>query len=96
MRVEWLVPALSLPGRLVRDTVIVYGALWRQLVRGEPPPSEFRELPAQYGDDSPEGVTRRALLIGGTSVAPNMFALGIDKDRDVMVVHTLVAKEDGE
>lgn len=93
MRFEWLVPALRLPWQVARHMVTVYAALWRCLVRGEQPPSAFGELPARFGDDSPEGVTRRTLLIGGTSVAPNMFALGIDKDRDVMVVHRLVAKE---
>jgi hypothetical protein len=35
-------------------------------------------------------MTRRALYVGGQSVAPNTFALGIDKDRDVMIVHQLV------
>lgn len=93
MRIEWLGPALSLPGEVVRDTVTVYHALWRRLVHGKQPPSAFLELPARYGDDSPEGITRRVLLVGGTSVAPNTFALGIDKDRDVMVVHRLVAEE---
>ena len=96
MRIEWLVPALSLPGQVVRDTVTVYAALWRRLVHGEQPSSAFLELPACFGDDSPEGVTRRVLLIGGTSVAPNTFALGIDQDRDVMVVHRLVATEEAE
>jgi hypothetical protein len=75
---------------VVRDTVVVYLALWRKLVRGQEPPSAFTEVPARFGDDTPEGVTRRVLLIGGTSVAPNTFALGIDKDLDVMVVHRLV------
>ena len=91
MRFEWLVPALRLPGQVARDTAIVYAALWRRLVRGEQPPSAFLEIPARFGDDSPEGVTRRTLLIGGTSVAPNTFVLGIDEDTDVMVVHRLVA-----
>jgi multisubunit Na+/H+ antiporter MnhE subunit len=91
MRIDWLVPALSLPGQVVRDTVVVYHALWRRLVRGEQPPSAIKELPVRFGDDSPEGVTRRVLLVWGTSVAPNSFALGIDKDSDVMVVHRLVA-----
>jgi multisubunit Na+/H+ antiporter MnhE subunit len=91
MRIEWLVPALRLPGQLARDTVIVYAALWRLLVRGEQPPSAFVELPVRYGDGSMEGATRRALLVGGASVAPNTFVLGIDADRDVMVVHRLVA-----
>jgi multisubunit Na+/H+ antiporter MnhE subunit len=96
MRIEWLVPALSLPGQVIRDMVTVYRALWRRLARGEQPPSAFMELPARFGDDNPEGVTRRTLLIGGTSVAPNTFVLGIDKDHDVMVVHRLVAKEEGK
>ena len=96
MRIEWLVPALSLPGQVVRDTVIVYRALWRRLAHGQQPPSAFADLPARYGDDSPEGVTRRVLLVWGTSVAPNTFALGIDSEREVMVVHRLVAEQEGK
>jgi len=94
MRIQWLVPALRLPGQVVRDMVTVYAALWRRLVRGQQPPSAFLEIPVRFGDDSPEGLTRRTLLIGGASVAPNTFALGIDRETDVMVVHRLVAKED--
>jgi multisubunit Na+/H+ antiporter MnhE subunit len=90
MRVEWLVPALGLPGQVVRDTVIVFAALWRRLVRGEQPPSGFREIPARFGGASDEDVTRRVLLIGGRSVAPNTFVLGIDPERNVMVIHQLV------
>ena len=96
MRIEWLVPALSLPGQVVRDTVIVYRALWRRLAHGQQPPSAFADLPARYGDDSPEGVTRRVLLVWGTSVVPNTFALGVDSARDVMVVHRLVAEQEGK
>jgi multisubunit Na+/H+ antiporter MnhE subunit len=93
MRAEWVVPALSLPGQVVRDTVIVFAALWRRLARGEQPPSAFRELPTRFGDASDEGVTRRVLLVGGRSLAPNTFVLGIDKERNVMVVHQLVVTE---
>jgi multisubunit Na+/H+ antiporter MnhE subunit len=96
MRAEWLVPALKLPGQLIHDMVVVYGALWRLLARGEQPPSAIVELPARFGDDSPEGITRRVLLVGGTSVAPNTFVLGIDKDTNVMVVHRLVAGGKGD
>jgi hypothetical protein len=32
------------------------------------------------------------LLIGGRSLAPNAFALGIDKETDAMVLHQLVAR----
>jgi multisubunit Na+/H+ antiporter MnhE subunit len=90
MRIRWIGPALRLPGEVARDLVIIYVALWRRLVHGEQPDSVFTELPSRYGDDSPEGVTRRTLLIGGRSLAPNLFVLGIDPDRDMMVVHQLV------
>ena len=30
------------------------------------------------------------LLVGASSLAPNTFVLGLDEDRDVMVVHRLV------
>jgi multisubunit Na+/H+ antiporter MnhE subunit len=91
MRLRWLIPALRLPGEVARDMLIVYRALWRRLVHGEEPASGFAEVPARYGDDTPAGVTRRTLLVGGTSIAPNTFVLGMDAGRDVMVVHRLVA-----
>jgi multisubunit Na+/H+ antiporter MnhE subunit len=90
MRIGWLIPALSLPGQVVADTVVVFGALWRRLARGEQPPSGFRQVPVRYGADTAEGETRRVLLVGGKSVAPNSFALGLDAERDVMVIHQLV------
>ena len=93
MRAEWVVPALSLPAQVARDTIIVFAALWRRLVHGEEPPSGFRQLPARYGSNTAEGETRRVLLIGGQSMAPNSFVLGIDADRDVMIIHQLVVNQ---
>jgi multisubunit Na+/H+ antiporter MnhE subunit len=92
MRITWLVPALSLPGQVAGDMATVYAALWRRLTRGEQPRSAFVIEPVRFGDDTPEGITRRVLLIGGRSIAPNAFALGIDKETDAMVLHQLVAK----
>jgi multisubunit Na+/H+ antiporter MnhE subunit len=90
MRIEWIVPAFRLPGQVISDTVIVFRALWRLCAHGEQPPSGFRELPVRFGDDSDDGVTRRVLLVGANSLAPNTFVLDIDADRDAMVVHQLV------
>jgi hypothetical protein len=93
LRIEWLVPALGLPWKLVRDTGVIFGALLRRLTRGELPSGGFRELPVRFGPDSAEGKTRRSLLIGGLSVAPNSFVLGLDRQSGVMVVHELVSGE---
>ena len=85
--------AFGLPVDLVKDTLRVFGVLWRRLVHGEDPDSGYRVVPVLYGDDSPEGVTRRALLVGGRSVAPNTYVLGIDKETDLMVIHQLVVDQ---
>jgi multisubunit Na+/H+ antiporter MnhE subunit len=93
MRIEWVVPALSLPSQVASDMVIVFAALWRCLTRGEQPSSGFRQVPVRYGSDTADGETRRVLLVGGNSVAPNSFALGLDAEREVMVIHQLVVNQ---
>ena len=88
----WLLQAFRLPGQVAQDTVTVFAALARTLVTRQPPEGAFRELPARYGDGSPLGVTRRVLITGAESLAPIKFVLGLDAERDVMVVHQLVVK----
>lgn len=90
IRIRWLASTFRLPGQVIRDTVIVFAALWRRLVRGEEPASGFLDVRKEWGDESPVGMTRRVLLTGATSVAPNTFVLGMDRERDVMVVHHLM------
>lgn len=90
MRIKWALPALRLPGQVIRDTAIVFGALWRRLARRQEPDSGFLEVSTAWGEDTWAGDTRRVLLVGGTSVAPNTFALGIDREHAAMVVHRLV------
>jgi len=90
IRAVWLARAFRLPGEVARDTWTVFAALARTLATRQPPRGGFRELPVRYGDDTPLGVTRRVLLTGAQSLAPNKFVLGMDEDRDVMVVHELV------
>jgi multisubunit Na+/H+ antiporter MnhE subunit len=93
VRLRWLPGAVRLPWEVARDTAIVFGALARLLLRREQPDSEFAEIPQRYGDDSPLDQTRRVLLIGSRSLAPNMFVLGMDPETGVMVVHRLVSPE---
>jgi multisubunit Na+/H+ antiporter MnhE subunit len=92
LRPRWLLGALRLPWEVARDTGVVFGALARLLLRRERPDSEFVEIPVRYGDDTPLGQTRRVLLTGARSLAPNAFVLGMDPERDTMVVHRLVTR----
>lgn len=90
-RLGWLTRALRLPGQVLADLVTVYAALWRLMVRRERPDSAFVTEPARYGDDSPRELTRRTLLIGARSLAPNQIAAGIDQETDTLVIHQLVS-----
>jgi multisubunit Na+/H+ antiporter MnhE subunit len=96
IRIRWLAPALRLPGQVASDTVTVYAALWRRIIRGEQPDSAFVTEPVRFGDDSAQGITRRTLLIGGRSLAPNAFALGLDPETNTMVLHQLVTQDRGK
>lgn len=92
IKAAWLARAFRLPGEVAHDTYIVFAALAKAAVTRKLPTGAFRELPVRYGDDTPLGVTRRVLLTGAQSLAPNKFVLGMDQDRDVMVIHELVVK----
>ena len=92
IRIEWVAPALRLPAKLWRDTVLVMRVLWAKVVHGIDPPSRFGLIHVHHGDDSAEDTTRRLLVVGGMSFTPNTFVLGLDRERDVAVVHQLVAR----
>lgn len=93
IRAAWLPRALRLPGQVVTDTWAVFAVLAKTITKRTPPPTgTYREIPVRYGDDTPLDVTRRVLLIGARSFTPNGFVLGIDPDRDVMVVHQLAER----
>lgn len=93
IKAAWLPRALSLPGEVLRDTVLVFASLAAAVLGKAPPPrGAYREVPVGYGDDTPLGSTRRVLLIAARSLAPNGFVADIDAGRDVMVVHELVAR----
>jgi multisubunit Na+/H+ antiporter MnhE subunit len=96
LRMAWLGPALRLPVDVARDTGVVFVALWRKLAHNEAPRSAFLEVPVRFGPQTTEGATRRALLVAGRSLAPNRLALGLDAERNVLVLHQLVADHEGD
>jgi multisubunit Na+/H+ antiporter MnhE subunit len=95
MPAGWFRAIVRLPVDVARDTWTVFGALARTLRHRQAPASAFRQSPVAYGAKTPTGRLRRAFVIGVSSFAPNSFALGIDADRDVMVVHQLDPQRSG-
>ena len=91
-RAEWFSPVVRLPQKVIVDTAVVMGALWRLVVSGEVPPSRFHEV-ALGKAEGPGGVSRRAVVTALWSFAPNVFALGIDRRRGTITVHELVPEQ---
>ena len=83
--------AARLPWAVLRDTGVIMAALWRRVASVEEPASRLRELPVpRNGETGAEHAAQRVLLVAGRSVAPNMLAVGLRDDRDVLLVHELV------
>jgi hypothetical protein len=91
IRPGWLAAAARLPWAVLRDTGIIMAALWRRVTSGEEPASRLRELQVpRNGEPGAEHAAQRVLLVAGRSVAPNMLAVGLQGERDVLLVHELV------
>lgn len=89
-RVSWLRGAWRLPVGLFADTGRLIAVLYRVLVLRREVRGSFRTVSFRAGGaDAPHDVARRALAKFSTSFAPNTYAIGIDVEDDVMLVHQL-------
>jgi multisubunit Na+/H+ antiporter MnhE subunit len=75
---------------LVSDSARVTWALFARVVLRRTVSGRIRAVRYDAVADDPEDVTRRILTEWGASAAPNRYAIGIDPDRRVLVVHELV------
>jgi multisubunit Na+/H+ antiporter MnhE subunit len=89
----WLRDVGRAIGWLFADTGVVFTALWHRLRRSRRVRGEFRTSPVDAGGDSPRDVARRALTETLASVGPNTIVIGIDRERDRLVVHQLVRRD---
>jgi multisubunit Na+/H+ antiporter MnhE subunit len=78
---------------LVSQSVLVLGFLVGRLA-GRGRPASFRTAPFRGGGDGPRDVGRRALSEGLGSLGPNTIVIGIDRERDLIVVHQLARRDD--
>lgn len=91
LRVYWARFLTGVPLGVLRDAGILGVALWRRLARGEQPRSAFRLVRfSEAGGDDPESVTWRAFVIAATSITPNTYVIGVDRERKTALVHQLV------
>jgi hypothetical protein len=85
-----LVPAAA--WSLVADSALVIGFLARR-VAGRRRRGRFRTARFRAGGDGPTDVTRRALTESLGSLGSNTIVIGIDRERDLVLVHQLVERD---
>jgi hypothetical protein len=78
---------------LVTESVLVLGFLLRRLA-GRRQRGRFRTAPFRAGGDGPRDVARRALTESLGSLGPNTIVIGVDRDRDVVLVHQLARRDE--
>jgi hypothetical protein len=80
--------AAALPAAIVRDTFVVFGALFARLT-GRDVRDALVAIPFDAGSANASG-TRRALVVALKGLSPNSVPVGIDAERGVLLVHELV------
>ena len=88
---------------LARACVAVVPDSWRvgrglvQAVRRRPEEMQgvITHVPFRFGGVDSDDVGRRAAVVAAISLAPNGFALGMDHERDELIVHQLVPESAG-
>ena len=93
-RVRWIRQAVGVPARIVVETATVFAALVRHATGRKQVRGRWTVVPLRHGPPAdPEAAARRALATVGISVSPNTYAVGIDADRDELLIHQLVSDE---
>ena len=94
-RLRWFRHTVRLPWSIVKDTWTVFAVLaahatGRRRVRGQLRAVRFHH--GRPGD--PVASARRALVTAGVTMSPNTIVVGVDPDRDDLLVHQLSAAPD--
>lgn len=65
-------------------TVVLY-----KIIAGHPSRSIFRRIPFEYGTDDPDDTGRRILVTTGTTLQPNSYVAGFNREKNEVLVHQL-------
>jgi hypothetical protein len=90
-RLWWLVQAWREPWYILEGCASIFWAFLKHFFK--PAPSVLRQVVFDAGGSDPQSAARRALAITYTTMPPNFVVLGIDLDKNVMVVHQVTETE---
>ena len=83
---QWLWLFSWEPWYVLDGSAAILWALVKRLL-GKKSEAQFRVVPFRAGGDDSESAARRALAITMTTIPPNFIVVGIDTDKNFMLVH---------
>jgi len=86
---RWFLAFWREPWWVLNGTVVIFWALVRRAIVGKQPDSTFRSLDFDAGRAGGQACARRALALILTTLPPNSVVIGIDEDKNSMLVHQL-------
>jgi multisubunit Na+/H+ antiporter MnhE subunit len=85
-RLQWLLMFFWEPWYILEGSASILWALVRRLM-GKKSEAQFRVVPFRAGGETQQDSARRALAVTLTTIPPNFIVVGIDKERNFMLVH---------
>jgi multisubunit Na+/H+ antiporter MnhE subunit len=92
-RLRWLLRVYRLPPAILADCGVLARALWRHVVKKEEVRGAFRAFRYPVAGGGGRAAGRRALLNAAISITPNTYVVGIDEEKEIVLVHQLVPCE---
>jgi len=93
---HWVFLLGRLPLDVLRDCGRLTQVFFRWLFFATPPASDFSEVEFPGEGDDARADARRALAGGALSLPPNSFVIGIDRQRNRILLHNLTPSRDAE
>jgi multisubunit Na+/H+ antiporter MnhE subunit len=88
-RVKWIVEFWRIPFQIAADCRLITRAMARLLFTNDHRTGTFESVPFPARGRDAQSVAKRALAILYTTLPPNTIVIGIDRKRDVMLIHRL-------
>jgi hypothetical protein len=88
-RLRWLLRVAALPWWVVKDSFLVF----RALLRRPPQRGTFTAYRSPAAGEGDRALARRVMAFGPGSAGPNAYAVGVEEQAGVILVHQLVPEE---
>jgi hypothetical protein len=92
LRIRWLARSYRPLLRIPVDIALVSFAAIRQLGRRESARGVFRVTPFRSAESEPLKLGQHGLALGFGSLAPNTIVIGVDEQRELILVHQLIER----